>query len=162
MEEEREDWSESLQEEFRQSVRDAIKSMPSFGEYGYDDSLVAMARMRSIVAEEIAAGFRFEFQYVMHDWPKETRGDAEKIVKTITTDLSMLGLAIKHPETGQPMRLRLARTPPAQESESWFELEPIVSRTGNRPTRLPRPIPFMHLCEDPMPAHSPDRKAPER
>jgi len=142
---EEEDWNELDQVSVEKGIREHIYDMP---EDDYQKRFEALSKLRSIVMDKIAKGFYMSFSHIMQTHPKETVAEARTIVERLAPDLNSLGLAIKHPDTAEPMKLTLSKTPPG-EDESWFQLEPMTAGSSARSVRLPSPLPFLYLCEAP-------------
>lgn len=159
MDEESGEWSDLDQISFRKSIKEIIRDLP---DDAYQARLTALSQLRSIVMDEVAKGFYMPFLGLMQHCPKETAAQARVIVDRAAKDLGTLGLAVKHPETSEPMRLTLAKTPPRDENEGWLMLEPMLAGTNTRPMRIPSPTPFLYLCEAPLPITGIGKDLPRR
>lgn len=152
-------WEEMDEVAFRKEISDIITyQLP---EEGFDERLAALSSLRTIVMEEIAQGFRASVANLMELRPLKNISDARRLVEQVMHALDTLGLAIKDPESGKPMRLTLARTPPGS-GESWLQLEAMSQASRPSPIRLPAALPRLALCPRPDVQADGNKQAPGR
>lgn len=129
-------WGELDEASFRNSVGHII--FHQLPDNSFNQWFEALQRLRSIVADEVASGVSSWVSTLASHLPKNSRADAQKLVDTISDALDSVGLAIRHPKSGAPMRLTLASTPP-NAGESWLQLESYSDPGSVRAERLPFP-----------------------
>lgn len=142
------EWSELDQHSVRKSIREVITSMPGDS---WEDHVTALRQLREMVANEIASGLSGTLNYMLMHRRPTNLVDARFQADRMTRDLESLKLAVRHPHKDEVMRLTLAKTPPANEHQSWFQLEPYRPSPGDVPMRLTHPLPELRLCDAPSP-----------
>jgi len=139
------EWSELDQIAFRKNLHDTVdRNLPC---HDVDHQLIALGQLKSIVTDELARALRDGLNSAIHTQSQETYAEAHELAQWVSQNLDELGLAMKHPETGEPVRFALAKTPP-KSGESWFVYESYQPQTGSRPFRIPR-FPSIELCAAP-------------
>lgn len=147
------EWHELDQASVRASLFDLIRrGMPD--EYG---SLVpALHTFVRIVKEEMAAALRTGVNLFMEYSNPRSRAEAQALLRELSADLEPLGLSLADPESGVPIRLVVAPTPPSDERQSWFQIESIDPQTHLPPRRLTLPLPRFSLAPHPPIDRAPD------
>lgn len=144
-EEGRKEWDELDQSSVRKSLKDIVKEFPET----IDDRLVAMKQLMALVYETVSYDLAQHLNPYMDHHKRETAADAKRLAEEVDTWLADLHLAIKHPESGVPCRIALAKTPPRSENESWLELEPLDHSKHSARIRLPDPLKWLSIVAQP-------------
>lgn len=142
-----EEWHELDQASTRKSVRDIMRrQMPD----DYGDRLPALRRFMDIVHEELIGAVKGGVNAFIELSPKATPQEARALVEELDRDLSILRLALQHPQTGEPSRLTVAASPPPSPQQGWLQIEPVDRQHSRTPTvRLPRIVPPLDLMMEP-------------
>jgi hypothetical protein len=141
------EWSDLDQIAFRKNLQDIMCfNLPG---HDVDEQRAALAKLKDIVMEELAINFHDGFMLGLRSDRQESLKEARVLADWAAESLKSVGLAFKHPESGEPARLIVANTPP-KEGEGWFMLEPILDQTTSRSVRLPKLISNLKLCPAPV------------